>query len=122
MIKINMKSLLARFYFHEKPSDRYDCSEGVDICKFRRVCFITGPLKYLLLTIMAGTAFWWLFVMPWFLMGWIYGLVILAAFSVLAIVYGTCMSIAYISDRPTVKETWKSFKEKYCAKVEFVNE
>ena len=119
--KINKKSLLGRWYLWNQGDVDWD----VDICKFRRVCFITGPLFHLIMAFFASLLGWFAFVYPWVFLGWwkaifVYLGIIISAAIIASIGLGVAWIIEKGQTSNIISESYRSWKDKYCKKVKFV--
>ena len=117
-IEIDLNSPLGRWYRFNRSAYDLKYNEH-DICKFRRVCFITAPLKWLVLTVIA------VFVIGLIVMNLkefvIVGAAIIGLFVVASILFfGTRWVAGKTIASPATKASWKSFREKWCAKVTFI--
>lgn len=116
-MKIDRTSLLGRWFIHNA---NYTQICNVDTCSFLRICFITGPLKYLFMGGLMAIPAWWFLIQPviqFGLMGLLFPLVmIIGVGGILLLVW----SILYVSNKATSAELYRGWKEKYCTKVEIV--
>jgi hypothetical protein len=118
-IELDINSLLVRWYKWNVGSYNFKYNE-TDICKFRRVCFITGPLKVLF--ILAGSILLLgVSIVNWQSTIFIGGGVVLFFVTMFILQ----MFARLVNNKTAVSETvavsWQSFKEKWCTKVEFTN-
>ena len=127
MIVIDKNSLLGRWFIWCVRGKRFPWRLlDVDICTFRRVCFITGPLKYLAIATAVCFLFTLLIIRPLMING-LAGLlpligIVLGFFATIATMFGLFFLLSLIFNgvnKSQLVEIYKSWKEKYCTKVTF---
>ena len=71
--------------------------------------------------IIVGTLIWLLLIQPWISQGWQAAWIYLSLIGIFAVIYLISVGVTWIFNKGPMVESYRSWREKWCAKVEFVD-